>query len=104
MSSPKLLMLDEPSLGLAPKVIEEIFGRLLALQERGLTILLIEQNARAALEIADRGYVLELGHIVASGGAADLLANADIVAAYLGTSSHASMSVSDKEPILQPLS
>ncbi|MGV3634315.1 MAG: ABC transporter ATP-binding protein, partial [Pseudorhodoplanes sp.] len=104
MSSPKLLMLDEPSLGLAPKVIEEIFERLLALQRRGLSMLLIEQNARAALEVADRGYVLELGHIVASGSSAELLANADIVSAYLGTSSHATLKVSEREFSLQPSS
>ena len=104
MSSPKLLMLDEPSLGLAPKVIEEIFERLLALQRRGLSMLLIEQNARAALEIADRGYVLEIGSIVASGNSAELLANADIVSAYLGTSSHATLNLSDRKISLQPAS
>ena len=84
MSSPRLLMLDEPSLGLAPRVIDEIFERLVELRARGLAILLVEQNARAALEIADRGYIVELGRVVAEGPAAHLLSDTDIVSAYLG--------------------
>ena len=84
MSSPRLLMLDEPSLGLAPKVIREILARLVQLRDDGLTILLVEQNARAALEIADRGYVLETGRVVASGTGPELAADPEISRAYLG--------------------
>ncbi len=86
MSSPRLLMLDEPSLGLAPQVVGEIMERLAQLRESGLTIILVEQNARAALELADRGYVLETGRIVTTGPAARLLADPDISSAYLGRS------------------
>ncbi len=67
MSAPRLLMLDEPSLGLAPQVIREIMGRLARLRDQGMTILLVEQNAQAGLAIADRGYVLETGRMVATG-------------------------------------
>ena len=67
MSQPTLLMLDEPSLGLAPRVVKEIFRTIAALRETGVTILLIEQNARAALEVADYGYVLEMGEIALEG-------------------------------------
>jgi branched-chain amino acid transport system ATP-binding protein len=84
MSEPRLLMLDEPSLGLAPIVVAEIFRTLLRLRDGGLTILLVEQNARAALEIADRGYVIETGRIVAEDEARALLASSEIAAAYLG--------------------
>lgn len=97
MSSPRLLMLDEPSLGLAPRVIDEIFERLIELRARGLSILLVEQNARAALEIADRGYVVELGRIVAHGPARDLLSNTDIVSAYLGSAKRGSLSAAMKQ-------
>lgn len=84
MSKPKLLMLDEPSMGLAPILIEEIFDIIKSLNERGTTILLVEQNAQMALSIADRGYVLETGKIVTSADAKTLL-NDDIVRkAYLG--------------------
>lgn len=72
MSSPKLLMLDEPSLGLAPLIVREIFRTIARLHEEGVSILLIEQNARAALEVADHGYVLETGAIALQGPAADL--------------------------------
>jgi branched-chain amino acid transport system ATP-binding protein len=86
MSSPRLLLLDEPSLGLAPALIPQIMGRLARLREEGLTILLVEQNARAALGIADRGYVLETGEVVASGSGSELLADPAISQAYLGRS------------------
>ena len=86
MSSPRVLMLDEPSLGLAPQVVAEIMERLARLRERGLTIVLVEQNARAALELADRGYVLEVGRIATTGRGADLLADPEIANAYLGRS------------------
>lgn len=72
MSQPKLLMLDEPSLGLAPRIVGEVFQRLIALRESGVSILLVEQNARAALQIADYAYVLELGSITKQGPAAEI--------------------------------
>jgi branched-chain amino acid transport system ATP-binding protein len=84
MSAPRLLMLDEPALGLAPQVVREIMSRLVRLREDGLTILLVEQNARAALPIADRGYVLETGRVVAAGSGAELLRDPEIARAYLG--------------------
>ena len=84
MSRPKLLMLDEPSLGLAPLVVREIFRTIDGLRATGVTILLVEQNARAALEVADRGYVLEMGEIVLSGPAAELARDARVIDTYLG--------------------
>lgn len=84
MSKPSVLLLDEPSLGLAPKVIGEIFAVLDSLRERGLTILLIEQDANVALKHADRGYVLRTGEIALSGSSDELLANDDIRLIYLG--------------------
>ena len=83
MSRPKLLMLDEPSMGLAPILVEQIFKIIQTLHEAGTTILLVEQNAQAALSIADRGYVLETGKIV-SGTGTELLASPEIKKAYLG--------------------
>ena len=84
MSRPKLLMLDEPSMGLAPILVEQIFEIIRTLHKAGTTILLVEQNAQAALSVADRGYVLETGRIVTSGTGAELLASPDIKRAYLG--------------------
>ncbi len=84
MARPKLMMLDEPSLGLAPIVVEEIFRTLRELNSMGITRLLIEQNARAALKIATRGYVMETGKITIEGRAGDLLENEHVVSAYLG--------------------
>lgn len=84
MARPKLLLLDEPSMGLAPLVVEKILDTLISLKQNGLTILLIEQNAHAALQIADRGYVLETGKIVLEGQASDLLNDAEVKRAYLG--------------------
>ncbi len=84
MARPRLLLLDEPSLGLAPLVVSGIFRTIRVLRSRGTTILLVEQNAKAALRIADRGYVLETGRIILEGEAADLLANREIQRAYLG--------------------
>ncbi|MFO1338173.1 MAG: ABC transporter ATP-binding protein [Burkholderiaceae bacterium] len=84
MSRPKVLMLDEPSLGLAPLVVREIFRTITALRETGVSILLIEQNARAALEVADYGYVLETGSIALEGPAADLAHDPRVVETYLG--------------------
>ena len=85
MSRPKLLMLDEPSMGLAPILVEQIFKIIQTLHEAGTTILLVEQNAQAALSIADRGYVLETGKIVTSGTGTELLASPEIKKAYLGS-------------------
>ena len=84
MSRPKLLMLDEPSLGLAPIIAKAFFAEVEALRDEGMTVLLVEQNARAALRIADRGYVLETGRIVLDGTADDLLENPEVRRAYLG--------------------
>ena len=84
MSTPKLLMLDEPSMGLAPILVEQIFDIIKNLHKAGTTILLVEQNAQAALSVADRGYVLETGKIVTTGTGAELLASPAIKKAYLG--------------------
>ena len=84
MSRPKLLMLDEPSMGLAPILVEQIFDIIRDLHQAGTTILLVEQNAQAALSVADRGYVLETGRIVTSGTGKELLASPAIKKAYLG--------------------
>jgi branched-chain amino acid transport system ATP-binding protein len=86
MARPKLMMLDEPSMGLAPVVVETIFEIIQKLNEDGITILLVEQNANLALSIADRGYVLETGEIKLSGTGRELLANDDVRKAYLGES------------------
>ena len=84
MGRPELLMLDEPSLGLAPKLVAEVMAALAQLNREGLTLLLVEQNAQAALEIADRGYVLEAGRLTLQGPAKQLLADPKLRAAYLG--------------------
>ena len=84
MARPSLIMLDEPSMGLAPLIVKDIFGIIRRLGEEGRTVLLVEQNARSALRIADRGYVLETGRIILEGDAEDLLANREIQRAYLG--------------------
>ena len=84
MSRPKLLLLDEPSMGLAPIFINEIFDIITAVKEQGTTVLLIEQNAKKALSISDRGYVLASGEVKMSGTGSELLANADVQKAYLG--------------------
>ncbi len=84
MSRPKLLMLDEPSMGLSPLMMKRIMSTVQTLQGQGTTILLVEQNARAALRLADKGYVLEVGKIVLEGTGKDLLASDDVRKAYLG--------------------
>ena len=84
MSQPKLLLLDEPSLGLAPIIIQQIFDTIEQLREQGMTIFLVEQNANQALKLADRGYVLENGHVVLSDTGDALLANEAVRSAYLG--------------------
>jgi branched-chain amino acid transport system ATP-binding protein len=85
MAQPTLLMLDEPSLGLAPKLVAEVMGALSSLHADGLTILLVEQNAQAALDIADRGYILEAGELSLEGTAEELLGNPALREAYLGS-------------------
>ena len=84
MADPKILLLDEPSMGLAPVLVDSIFDTIQELHHQGTTILLVEQNARAALAVADRGYVLQTGTIVLSGNAAELRANEMVQKAYLG--------------------
>lgn len=84
MARPKLLMMDEPSLGLAPLIIKEIFRLIASLRERNVAILLVEQNARAALRIADHGYVMETGEFVLQGPTADLIRNDRVIETYLG--------------------
>lgn len=88
MSRPKLLLLDEPSLGLAPLLVREIMRVVGELRSRGTTVLLIEQNARAALRIADRGYLMETGKVVLEGTASDLIADPKVQSAYLGKGYH----------------
>ncbi len=84
MARPKLIMLDEPSMGLAPLMVREIFNIIVRIREEGNTVLLVEQNARSALKIANRGYVLETGRIILEGQAEELLSNKDVQRAYLG--------------------
>jgi len=84
MSKPQLLMMDEPSLGVAPIVVRDIYDRIAGLKRSGMTILLVEQNARAALAVADRGYVIETGQIVMEGTSRELCDNREVQRAYLG--------------------
>jgi branched-chain amino acid transport system ATP-binding protein len=84
MGKPELLMLDEPSLGLAPLIVKEIFHIISALRQTGVAVLLVEQNARAALQISDYGYVLETGELVVEGPASDLSQNSKVIETYLG--------------------
>jgi len=84
MCEPRMLLLDEPSMGLAPLLVKEIFGVIARLKSRGIPILLVEQNAHAALSVADRGYVLETGAVALGGPAAQLLGDERVKAAYLG--------------------
>ena len=84
MLDPKILLLDEPSLGLAPTIIDRIFEKIVQLKGIGLTILLVEQNASKALEVADRAYVMRLGQVAASGTAAEIATTYDLKALYLG--------------------
>lgn len=84
MARPKLFMMDEPSLGLAPKLVSEVFAKIVELRSEDVAILLVEQNARKALQAADRGYVLEIGRIVLAGGGQELRSNEMVREAYLG--------------------
>lgn len=85
MSRPEVLMMDEPSLGLAPIIVQDIFSIIRDIHEKGVTILLVEQNANMALKTADIGYVLETGRITMQGSGKELLNNEDVKKAYLGT-------------------
>ena len=98
MSRPRLLLLDEPSLGLAPTIVEDVARAILSLRKQGLTILLVEQNARIALAMSDRGYVIENGQIVLARSAAQLRSDPDVVASYLGGPSGADMS-NERDPV-----
>ncbi|HEX6792850.1 MAG TPA: ABC transporter ATP-binding protein [Casimicrobiaceae bacterium] len=84
MSRPRLLLLDEPSMGLAPLMVQKVFETILAVAQEGVTILLVEQNAKLALDVSDRGYVMESGEVTLAGKAADLLDDPKVRAAYLG--------------------
>jgi len=89
MSKPKLLLLDEPSLGLAPIIVQQLFATIREIRARGMTVLLVEQNANMALSVADRGYVLVTGNLTVEGTPAQLLNNEEVRAAYLGGGKHA---------------
>jgi len=84
MAKPRLLLLDEPSLGLAPLVVQQVFRIIAEIRRRGMTVLLVEQNAHMALSVADRGYVLETGTLLVSGAPKELWSNPDVRSAYLG--------------------
>lgn len=84
MSNPKIILMDEPSMGLSPLLVKEIFHIIQEVHKQGITVLLVEQNAKMALSIADRAYVLETGHISMSGDAAELLNDEKVKKAYLG--------------------
>ncbi|HAL40563.1 MAG TPA: ABC transporter ATP-binding protein [Polaromonas sp.] len=89
MSKPKLLLLDEPSLGLAPIIVQQLFATIREIRARGMTVLLVEQNANMALSVADRGYVMVTGNLTVEGTPAQLLNNEEVRAAYLGGGKHA---------------
>lgn len=84
MSRPQLLLLDEPSMGLAPLMVKEVFAEIVRMKEAGVTVLLVEQNATATLQVADRAYVMETGEIILEGAASDLMHNPEVKRAYLG--------------------
>jgi len=88
MGAPRLLLLDEPSLGLAPVIVQQVFDALVQLKREGMTILLVEQNARKALQVSDRAYVIEQGHFVATDSSANLAQDGRVIAHYLGTGTH----------------
>jgi branched-chain amino acid transport system ATP-binding protein len=85
MGKPKVLMLDEPSLGLAPVVVNEVFRNIQRIKEAGITVILVEQNAKKSLSIADFAYVIENGRVVMSGTGKEMLENPEVAAAYLGS-------------------
>ncbi len=84
MSEPKLLLLDEPSLGLAPKLVDEVFDKVRVIREKGVTVVVVEQNVVDGLSVSSRGYVVENGAIILEGASSDLLNNSQVRAAYLG--------------------
>ena len=88
MGGPNILLLDEPSLGLAPVIVQQVFDALARLRQDGMTILLVEQNARKALQFSDRAYVIEHGRVVTQGSSSELAHNDDILAHYMGTGGH----------------
>jgi branched-chain amino acid transport system ATP-binding protein len=88
MARPRVLMLDEPSLGLAPKIVKDIFDIIVALRALGVAILLVEQNAAAALKVSDHAYVMELGRFILQGPAADLARDPRVIESYLGFGGH----------------
>ena len=92
MSNPRLLLLDEPSLGLSPKLVGELFGLIRSLRDAGVSVLLSEQNARGALSVADRGYVIENGRVAMSGPGSELLASSEVAQRYLGVGADAQFS------------
>ncbi len=94
MARPSLIMLDEPSMGLAPLVVKDIFQIIVRMRDEGSTVLLVEQNARSALKVADTGYVLETGRIVLQGSSEELLSNRDVQRAYLGRDLDSEMKMS----------
>ncbi len=96
MAKPKMLLLDEPSLGLAPLIVQQIVALIVSLRRRGVTSLIVEQNAKVALENADRGYVIETGRIATSGSAAALLSDAAVLDAYLGGADVGSNSMEER--------
>jgi branched-chain amino acid transport system ATP-binding protein len=96
MAKPKMLLLDEPSLGLAPRIVQQIVALILSLRGRGVTSLIVEQNAKVALENADRGYVIETGRIATSGSAKALLSDAAVLDAYLGGADVGSNSMEER--------
>ena len=102
MSKPRLLMMDEPSLGVAPLVVQSIYQTIADLKRRGMTILLIEQNARAALAVADRGYVMKTGQIVLDGTSEELRGNQEVQRAYLGKEYRRIDEEANHEPDIRP--
>ncbi len=84
MADPKLLLLDEPSLGLAPLIVKSIFNTIREINKTGVTVILVEQNAKAALKLADRAYVLDVGHLAMQGSAAEMLGDPMVQKTYLG--------------------
>lgn len=98
MARPRVLMLDEPSLGLAPRIVKDVFDIILALRADGVSILLVEQNARAALQVADHAYVMELGDITLSGPADRLAADPRVIESYLGFGGHAAEAATRRSP------
>jgi len=103
MSKPRLLLLDEPSLGIAPLLVAEIFRLIARLRDGGITVLLAEQNARQALAIADRGYVMENGRLTITGPAAELVSSPEVTERYLGTGAHTSMPAGDSARMAERL-